>query len=80
MQAHVLLRTLSHAIIVFVVAKFKVDTEVAIDAIALAICAIEPLCAILDYHHVSGDLAKVEPNVIARKLNATDTFSDKRVH
>ncbi|KAG7088990.1 hypothetical protein E1B28_012936 [Marasmius oreades] len=73
------------AIIVFGVAKFKVDNEVAIYAIALAISVIpESLIAVLTITMSAGTRRMATQNVIVRKLNAlealggvTDICSDK---
>ncbi|KAL0072259.1 hypothetical protein AAF712_000020 [Marasmius tenuissimus] len=73
------------AIIVFGVAAFNVDNEVAIYAIALAISVIpESLIAVLTITMSAGTRRMVKQNVIVRKLNAlealggvTDICSDK---
>ncbi|KAF9258413.1 potassium/sodium eff [Marasmius fiardii PR-910] len=73
------------AIIVFGVAEFRVDNEVAIYAIALAIAVIpESLIAVLTITMSAGTRRMVKQNVIVRKLNAlealggvTDICSDK---
>ncbi|KAK7443243.1 hypothetical protein VKT23_015840 [Stygiomarasmius scandens] len=73
------------AIIVFGVAKFKVNEEVAIYAIALAISVIpESLIAVLTITMSAGTQRMVKQSVIVRKLNAlealggvTDICSDK---
>ncbi|KAF7308997.1 Sodium transport atpase [Mycena kentingensis (nom. inval.)] len=73
------------AIIVFGVARFAVDNEVAIYAIALAISVIpESLIAVLTITMSAGTRRMVKQNVIVRKLNAlealggvTDICSDK---
>ncbi|KAG8935760.1 hypothetical protein FRC02_006569 [Tulasnella sp. 418] len=73
------------AIIVFGVAKFKVDNEVAIYAIALAISVIpESLIAVLTITLSAGTSRMAKEHVIVRKLNAlealgsvTDVCSDK---
>ncbi|THU82747.1 sodium transport ATPase [Dendrothele bispora CBS 962.96] len=73
------------AIIVFGVARFRVDNEVAIYAIALAISVIpESLIAVLTITMSAGTQRMVKQSVIVRKLNAlealggvTDICSDK---
>ncbi|KAL0565519.1 hypothetical protein V5O48_016504 [Marasmius crinis-equi] len=73
------------AIIVFGVAEFVVDNEVAIYAIALAISVIpESLIAVLTITMSAGTRRMVKQSVIVRKLNAlealggvTDICSDK---